>query len=311
MQIGHELMDLADLEIAVAAARAGSFAAVSRDRGIEPSKVSRVVSGLEAELGFRLFQRSTRRMAETEAGALFLDRAAGMLADLTAAREEAAGLSRKPRGVLRLTASVAFGTARVVPLLAEFQALYPEIKLDLVFTDANLDLLSQRLDLAVRLAPSVSGDLVCRRLMPVRYRIVAAPGYIARTGALDTPEDLSRRRCLFFDLPSYRGPWRVRDAAGRITAVRVDGDVVSSSAVALFEAAKAGLGPALLPDWLVDPEIAAGRLSDLLPDHEASAGDFDTAAWLIYPSRRQLPLKTRAMIDFLRARLPSRGSVPG
>lgn len=298
-------MDVRDLEIAVEASLAGSFSAVARARDIESSKVSRAIAALEAELGFRLFQRSTRRVTTTEAGAAFLERAGALVADLSTAREEALGLSRRPRGVLRLTASVAFGSQRLVPLLADFRRLYPEIRLDLVFTDANIDLLEQRVDLAVRLAPVVSGDLVCSRLMDVRYRIVASPGYVAEAGALAQPSELSGRRCLFFDLPAYKNVWRVRDAAGRVTELAVQADIVSGSAFALFEAARAGLGPALLPDWLVDAEIASGRLVDLLPRHEASASQFDSAAWLLYPSRSQLPLKTRAMIDFLRERLPA------
>lgn len=295
-------MDLRDLDIAVEASVAGSFSAVARARDIESSKVSRAIAALEAELGFRLFQRSTRRITTTEAGAAFLERAGALLADLSTAREEALGLSRRPRGVLRLTASVAFGSQRLVPLLAEFRRLYPEIRLELLFTDANVDLLEQRVDLAVRLAPLVSGDLVCSRLMDVRYRIVAAPSYVADAGPLAEPRDLSARSCLFFDLPSYKNVWRVRDDGGQVTELPVRADIVSGSAFALFEAARAGLGPALLPDWLVDAEIAAGRLVDLLPGHEATASNFDSAAWLLYPSRSQLPLKTRVMIDFLRER---------
>jgi DNA-binding transcriptional LysR family regulator len=206
----------------------------------------------------------------------------------------------EPRGTLRLTASVTFGQTRIVPLLPAFRARHPGIALDCVFTDANVDLVADRIDLAVRLAPEVEGDLVAAKLMDTRYRVVASPAYLDHAPALARPSDLSAHRCLLFTLRAYRTRWLFRDASGVVEEVPIAGDVTLSPAGSLATAAIAGLGPALLPDWLVGEPIRRGELVDVFPGHAATATTFETAAWLVYPSRGYLPGKTRAMIDFLK-----------
>jgi DNA-binding transcriptional LysR family regulator len=298
-------MDLDALKIAVSVLGKGSFAAVARDRGVEPSSISRTVQAVESELGFRLFQRTTRRLAPTDAGAAYLARAADLIADLEEAADEAAAATLAPTGKLRLTSSVAFGTRRILPLLPEFRSLYPAVSLDLLFTDENLDLVAERVDLAIRLAPSVTGDVICSKLMETRYRVVATPGYWSRAGLLAKPDDLNGHRCLLFSLPAYRSRWLFRDGAGRRQAIDVGGDLVFTNALALFEAARLGMGPALLPDWLTAEGLASGELVDPLPRHHAAATTFDTAAWLLYPSRAYLPAKVRVAVAFLRERIPA------
>jgi DNA-binding transcriptional LysR family regulator len=295
-------MDLGSLQIALETARRGSFASVARTRGVEPSQVSRAVAQLEDSLGFRLFQRTTRRLSLTEAGATYLQKADTLLEGLEQARNEALAISARPAGVLRLSASVAFGTVWIVPLLADFRASYPDVSLELVLTDAMLDLVNDRIDLAVRLAPAIESDVIASKLMDVRYHVVAAPAYLAREGPLSAPAELSMRRSLLFDLPAFRRTWDFRDRLGRVETVPVAGDLVFTSASALYAAVKAGLGPGLLPDWLVGRDLLRGDLVDLAPDFEASAGNFSSAAWLVYPSRAYLPLKVRAMIDFMKSR---------
>jgi DNA-binding transcriptional LysR family regulator len=208
--------------------------------------------------------------------------------------------------LLRLTASVTFGQTRIVPLLPAFRALYPDLQVECVFTDANLDLVTERIDLAIRLAPAVEGDVIAARLMDTRYRVVASPDYLASHSLIRSPDDLTRHRVLRFNLRAFRTRWLFRDGDGHVNSVPVDGDITLSPAGALLGAALAGLGPALLPDWLVDDAIAAKRLRDIFPDHRATATDFDTAAWLVYPSRSFLPGKVRVMADFLRETLPRR-----
>lgn len=299
-------MQIEALRILVEVARRGSIAAVARDHDTEPSTVSRLVAGLEAELGFRVLQRTTRRMAPTEAGALYLQRAEQLIDAFEAAREEARAVNSGPSGILRLSASVAFGTTLIIPALAEFRGLYPQVALDLMLTDDVLDLVEDRIDLAVRLAPSIDAAVISSKLMATRYRVVAAPDYLAAAPRLAEPADLARHKCLMFALPDYRSSWLFRAADGTVTDVPVAGDIRISNALALFSAAHQGLGPALLPDWLVDPDIARGALVDVFPGYDAAATSFDTAAWLIYPSRSFLPNKVRVFIDFLRARLGRR-----
>lgn len=295
-------MDLDGLKLLLEVARRGSFAAVARDRGTEPSTVSRAVAEVERALGFRVFHRTTRRLSPTEAGTLFLERATGSIETLEAAAEEGRAVTAEPAGELRLTASVAFGVKWLLPRLAAFRAAYPRVTLDLIITDERVDMVRDRVDLAIRLAPSIDADVVCTRLMPMRYRVCASPGYLARHGSLDGPQALATRDCVLFSLPEFRSRWLFRrhDGAGGILSVPISGSVVISNALSVYEAAKLGLGPALLVDWVAAPDLAAGRLVDLLPDYEASASNFDTAAWLLYPSRSYLPQKVRVMIDFLR-----------
>lgn len=297
-------MDIRSLELFVAVARRLSFAAVAKERGVDPSTVSRAIGDLELTLGLRLFQRTTRTMTLTEAGAVYFSRIEPLVEEFSGARDAAAQVVGKPQGTLRLTASVTFGQKRITPLLGAFRALYPDLKVEFLFTDANVDLVAERIDLAIRLAPAVEGDLIAAKLMDTRYRVVASPGYVTSHSPVTMPSDLSSHRVLLFNLRVYRSRWLFRDATGVVESVPIDGDVTLSPAGSLLEAALADLGPALLPDWLVDESIAEGRLVDLLPAFQATATTFDTAAWLVYPSRAYLPGKVRAMVDFLRAYVP-------
>lgn len=281
---------------------------MAKTRGTDPSTVSRAVAALEARLGVRLFQRTTRSLSLTEAGDIYLARALPLIEELARIGAEARATKAEPKGVLRLTASVTFGQAMILPLLPAFRAAYPDIRLECLFTDQNLDLIADRIDLAIRLAPEIGGDVIASRLMTTRYRVVASAAYLANAPSLATPEDLAAHRLLLFSIRPFRTRWLFRTAEAT-REVAVTGDIVISPAGAIRDAALAGLGVALLPNDLTDPEIAAGRLTRLLPDWAVTATSFDTGAWLVYPSRSFLPAKTRAMIDVLRAALPSAPSI--
>jgi DNA-binding transcriptional LysR family regulator len=296
-------MDLKDLTLFAETARAGSFAAVAKARGTDPSTISRKLAALEDSLGVRLFQRTTRSLSLTEAGDLYLSRALPLIEELTRIGQEARETRARPTGTLRLTASVTFGQTMILPLLPAFRAAYPDIRLDCFFTDQNLDLVADRIDLAVRLAPMIEGDVIAARLMTTRYRVVASPGYLSEAPKLDTPEDLARHRLLLFTIRLFQTRWLFRDGTGT-REVPVKGDLTISPAGAILDAALAGLGVALLPNYLTDPMILAGRLTRCLTPWEVTATTFDTGAWAVYPSRSFLPAKTRAMIDFLAAALP-------
>lgn len=293
-------MEIDQIRLFVEVARRGNFAAVARDRAVDPSSVSRLIAALETELGVRLFQRTTRRFALTEAGDLYLNRVEALLNDLEHARDEILAVSGGPVGTLRLTASVAFGSQCLVPLLPAFRAQFPRLKLELLLSDTNLDLVSERVDLAVRLGPSFDTSLVGVKLCDTRYRVCGSPGYLKKCKPLRRPQDLTAHRCLLFALPEFRTRWLFRNQTGEVSEVAVDGDLVVSNALALRDCALAGMGPCLLADWLVDEDLAAGRLVDLFPKHRVTATDFETAAWLLYPSRTYLPNKVRATIDFLK-----------
>jgi len=296
-------MNLTDLTLFTEAARLGSLAAVAKARGTDPSTISRKLAALEASLGVRLFQRTTRSLSLTEAGDLYLRRAQPLIEELTRIADEARAARTKPTGTLRLTASVTFGQSMILPLIPAFREAYPDLRLECLFTDQNLDLVADRIDLAVRLAPVIEGDVIAARLMTTRYRVVASPAYLRDAPPLDSPEDLAHHKLLLFTIRPFRTRWLFRDAIGT-QEIPVTGDITISPAGAILDATLAGLGVALLPNYLTDPLITQGSLTRLLTPWEVTATNFDTGAWLVYPSRSFLPAKTRAMIDFLSVTLP-------
>jgi DNA-binding transcriptional LysR family regulator len=295
-------MDLPALRTFIAVARQGGFSPVARAQGVEPSSVSRAVAAIERELGERLFQRTTRKLTLTEAGAAYLDRIEPLLAQFEEATEEVRAHGRGPVGTVRLSTSVAFGLTRIVPLFERFTASFPAMKIELIMNDANLDLVSDGVDLAIRLAPSVEANLVASKLLDTRYHVVATASWLA-THPMDQPEHLAGHRVLRFAFPGFRDRWLFRGDDNSVLTVPVDGDILASSPLALRDAALAGLGPALLPDWLIGQNLRDRSLIDCFPTMQATATDFTTGAWLIYPSRKFLPNKVRVTIDFLRRHL--------
>ncbi len=170
-------------------------------------------------------------------------------------------------------------------------------------TDSNLDLVAERIDLAIRLGPRVLGDFVASKLFETRYRVCATPRWLKGARALRKPADLTDIPCLLFALPDFRTQWLFRDSKGHVIKVPVSGGITISSALALRTSAQLGLGPALLADWLVKEDIESGRLVDIFPTYQVTATTFDTAAFLLYPHRAFLPVKTRVVIDFLKQHL--------
>lgn len=296
-------MNIDTLGLFIDVMRTGSFAEVARRRDVDPSSVSRVIAGLEREVGFRLFQRTTRRLAPTEAGFLYFDRIEPLIGDLERAAAAARDLSTTPSGLLRVTASVSFGQKILTPLLPPFRSRFPDLGIELILTDANLDLIAERIDLAVRLGPRPDENLIGARLMSTRYRVCASPAYLETHGPLSDPRELDGRDCLRLPFSGYRTRWSFRDAAGTVMEIPVGGSIIVSNPLALRQCAVDGLGPALLADWVVGEDLATGRLVDPFPDYDVTATDFDTAAWILYPSRSYTPLKVRVFIDFLREKL--------
>ncbi len=295
-------IDLETLKLFTEVAARRSFAAVAAERELAPSSVSRSIAQLEAALGLRLLQRTTRRMTLTEGGQRFYRRSLDLIDEMLAAAEEARGTVAAPRGRLRLTASVAFGEHKLVPLFEDFARRYPVIDLELLLSDRNLDLVAEGIDLALRLAPAIEGDLVQSRLLTTRYAVCASPAYLPAKAAPTQPQDLGDHDCLRLTLPGYRSAWRFRRGETEVS-VPVQGRLAVSSPLSLRSLALRGCGPALLADWLVAEDLAAGRLKVLLDDWQVTATSFDTALWLVYPNRQFLPQKVRLMIDTLRTAL--------
>jgi DNA-binding transcriptional LysR family regulator len=293
-------MDTEQLKTFVEVVRLGSFAAVAREFSTDPSAVTRSIAALEKSLGVRLLERTTRRLALTKAGAAYHESVRGLLKDLERATDEARDLAGQPEGVVRVTASVSYGYAVLVPMLATLRKAYPRLEIDLRLTDSIVDLVAERVDVALRLRQAADSSLVGVRLARIRYYVCASPAYLKQHGAPTTPADLAAHDCLRCPVPGYSAQWRFRDPLGAIDGIDIHGRLTMSNSLALQRAAQEGLGPALLPDWLVGADLATGRLIDLLPRHEATPTDFDNAIWLLHTSRSYIPHRVRAFLDFVK-----------
>ena len=259
-------MDLAALKLCVKVAQVGSFAGAARLFDLDPSVVSRLVGALEDELGFRLFQRTTRHVSTTEAGAMYFARIAPVIEEMDRARSESLDLVSAPTGVIRVTTSVSFAQNCLVPLLPALRKKFPLLGIDLLMTDAVVDILSERIDLAVRLSPRHDSGLVGSKLMHTRHRVCASPEYLATHDPIVNPTDITHHQCILFPLAGYRDRWIFRSTTGEISEHGVSGAMVISNALGIRQACIDGMGLALLPSWNVDVHIKHGDLVDLFPD---------------------------------------------
>lgn len=284
-------------------AQLGSFAAVARKLELDPSSVSRTIASLENELSIRLFQRTTRRLELTEAGEIYLNRIKPVLNEFDHALDEAQRVSTGPGGTLRMTTSVSFGQVCILPLISEFKNLYPDIKLELILTDTVVDVVAESIDLALRLGPEPDSELIGTRLLSPKYHVCVSPDYFDSHPVINRPDDLQQHNCIVFTLPEYKSQWLFKDQGANLYQAKIKSDLSISSAVALRECALNGMGPVLLAEWLVNQDIKNGKLISILNDYQVTAENFDTAVWLLYPSRNFLPNKTRVMIDFLKSKI--------
>jgi DNA-binding transcriptional LysR family regulator len=293
------MMRLSAVRIFTQVVEAGSFSAAGRGLGLAPSSVSRQIADLEDELGARLFHRTTRRLSLTEAGQVFYARAGKILVDLEEAKLAVAQPGGAPSGVLRLTVPGSLGRLHLVPAIADFQQGHPAVKVGLVVTDRLVDLVEEGFDLAIRVGRQRDSSLVARRIGTSRRLVCAAPSYLAKVGAPQEPADLVRHDCLTFRSHPGASFWRFRGPDGG-REVRASGALFANDGEALVSAAVAGLGLVLVPEWLVGPDLRAGRLQEVLTDYRASPDA--TPLYALYPHRRHLPAKVRAFVDFLAAR---------
>ena len=293
-------MDLDDLTAFVDVMHHGSFSAVARARGVAPSSISRAIASLEDELGVRLFQRTTRRIAPTEAGARYLERVEPIVEELVVAKEVVSDSGQTPRGTLRVTAPVSFAQLALTPLIPQFLEFYDELAIELLLSDLMIDLLRDRIDVAVRLGKLPDSSLVARKLFDMTFVVCASPAHLDAHGVPETPADLEERQCITFVMGEHRSRWWFRDRRRRVVSeVHISGRCMIGNAIGVRQCCVAGMGFALLPRWAVESELRCGNLVDVFPELEVTATDFDGAAWLVFPSRSYVPLKVRAFSDFV------------
>ena len=254
---------------------------------------------METQLGVRLLNRSTRRLEPTEAGQLYAERIAPLLNELEAANTFASELSQEPRGRLRVSAGISYGEICLAPLLGVFAHRYPKLQVELILTDAFLDLIEERVDLAIRIGSLKSSTYVARRLSGLRMHVCASPTYLKRHGAPEKPSDISERQCLLFPRAGYDLNWTFKDSQGQLTDVVIQGRYQINNSHSIRTCCVNGMGITLLPDWLIKEELESGQLVSLFPQFQVTATEFGDAIWLVHSFQNYLPLKTRVFMDFL------------
>ena len=296
-------MELERLQIFFDVFRAGSFAAAARRNNVDPSIISRTIASLEAELNMRLFNRTTRQMTPTEEGAHLFQRLSGPLDEIDSVLAEAKDIREQPSGLLRISASASFGAEHVVPRLPDFIARYPDLKVDLQLTDRRVDLVEEQVDIAIRHGILEDSELISKKLRDVNYHIVASEEYLKKNGRLEHPSELSKHRIATFTYPTFRHAWSFKNRnaprSGSISCSFVP-TLTVSSATALRACARRGMGIAILPDWM-DMQ----GLETVLTDWTLVTGS-GGALWQITASRRYMPGRVRAWLDFLQSEIGGR-----
>lgn len=292
---------------------AGSLSAAARRQGLSPASVSRHVGDLENALGVRLLNRSSRRLSLTEAGRVYFDRIEEILVQIAEAENAVGQLAAVPQGLLRVHSRMLVGQQYIVPALGRFVEAHPGVRIDLQMSNFPRDIVSEGIDVDIRIGKLADSALVARKLASSRRMLVAAPRYLATRAAPERPEDLAQHSCLTYRLDLGDAVWRFRRAGEPDREVAVGGVLQSDDGRALLAAVEDGLGIALMNDWSVRMQVARGRLVPVLEAWDVShLTSFDSGIYAVFQKSRHLPLKTRTFVDFLGAEFRSRlGPEPG
>jgi DNA-binding transcriptional LysR family regulator len=280
-------------EVFVAVVSRQGFARAAETLDTSPANVTRYVADLEAHLGTRLLNRHSRKLSLTESGAALYERARAILADVDEAVAVSTSASLRPQGRLRVNAPLSFGLLHLASRWPRFAQRHPQVELDVALIDRVVDVVEEGFDLAIRISRSGSTAHAARKLATSHNVVCASPEYLRTHGTPSTPAELARHACIVYE---YVGSeWTLLDADGRPQSVRVRAVMQTNNGDTAAAAARAGMGIVWQPTFLVGPDLRAGRLVPLLPGWRVP--DIDILA--VYPSRRHLSAKVRAMIDFL------------
>jgi DNA-binding transcriptional LysR family regulator len=273
-----------------------SFSGAAAAIGVSKATVSKAIARLEAQLGTALFHRTSRRLTLTDSGTALAERAGRILAEAQAAEEAAIDSAKAPSGLVRIAAPITFGIRFVADAIADLLTEHPGIQIDLRLSDARVDIVADGYDIALRIADLPDSSLRARRLAPVQARVVAAPAYLAQHGTPRHPADLAHHACFLY--ANAIGAWQFRKADGEEAAVRPAGPLITDNGDAMMPALLAGLGIARLPDFIIDRELADGRLVEILADWSP----MNIALHLLTPPSTLRPARVELVIDFLSQR---------
>lgn len=286
------------MRVFVRVAQRGGFASAARELGMSPATVTKHVASLESRVRARLFDRTTRKVGLTEAGRAYLERCLECLQAFSDADASVNQLAERPSGVLRVTAPVDIG--RVIPsVMSRFMKANPEVVVDLQLSNRPVDLVDEGFDVALRIAPALSGQYVVRTLALMNIGIFASPEYVRAHGRPRRPEDLASHRVLVFTEPRPRDEW-VMARAGRQVRLKTKPAMLSNNGQALWSAVLDGVGICFIPSAVAVEDVEAGRVEPLLTDWAVLP---PLHLYALYPHRRFLPAKVRAFVEALRAEL--------
>ncbi len=295
-------LKLGSIELFCLTAQWQSFTAAAQAAGLTAAAVSRSVARMEARLGVRLFQRTTRQVRLTDAGRRYHEQCREALAQLAEAERELSGQQQRPAGPVRISLPTSYGHCRILPLLPAFGRAYPDVELEVQLSNRNVDFTEEGFDLAVRGRAPVDSALVARKLEDAALVVVAAPDYLRRCGIPQQLADLAAHECIQFLLPrtGQPVPWVLRDATGRDVDVATRGRLrCADDILGPVTLARAGAGLLQTYRFLVEDDLRTGRLQELLPQHAGASRPFS----LLYPAKRHMPLRVRVLVDFIVAQL--------
>jgi len=301
-QLNGALQDLNDLYFFAAVVEHGGFSAAGRALGVPKSRLSKRVAQLEERLGVRLLQRTTRRFVVTEVGERFYAHCRAVLEEAQAAQDAVDELRAEPRGVVRLSCPVSLAQTVLAQVLPDFMAQYPKVQVRVLSNNRRVDVIGEGFDLAIRVRTKLDTDanLVIRTFGQSRNTLVASPALLKAQGRPEQPHELARLPALSMSEHEGAQLWELIDTHGEQTSVEVQARLITGDFVVLLEAARRGMGVALLPEFMCAPAIAAGELEVLLPDWTMPQGIMH----FVYPSRRGMLPGVRALVDFLAEHLP-------
>jgi len=288
---------LGSIELFCLAAEQGSFTAAAATASVTPAAVSRSVSRLEERLGVRLFTRTTRQMRLTEAGRAYFEQCRQALNQLVEAEREITGLQTAPSGLLRISAPTTYGHYRLLPLLPTFRERFPDVKVEVNVSNRNIDFAEEGYDLAIRARATADSSLVARLLEDTPLVVIASPDYLRRHGTPSTLDALQSHECIQFELPSSGRaiPWLFRREGQDIEVQTTGGYACSDDVTAGATLARHGAGVFQAYRFVVEEDLRAGRLVELLQDF----GGRSRPHSLLYPHRRFVPLRVRVFVDYL------------
>jgi DNA-binding transcriptional LysR family regulator len=271
-----------------------SFAAAARDLRLSRSAVSKHVMELEEELGVQLLSRTTRSVTATENGQAYYERCLAILSDLEEADLAATRLQAEVRGLLRINAPMSFGTLHLARAVADFMEKYPDLRIQLLLSDQQVDPVQEGFDITLRIADLPSSSMIARRIAPARRAICASPSYLARHGTPKHPDDLRGHACLTYGHLATGNQWKLTGPDGDHW-IAIPWTLCTNNAEVLRDAAVQGRGIALLPTFIAGADFQQGRLATILTSYQAP----EISIYAIYPETRHVSLKVRVFIDFL------------